>query len=286
MKVCNIHYKQMEKADRDNTHALRAEDECRALIVQFPNSKFAPDAQQILRNVQEVLADAEFRVGSFYHNKQSHPAASNRLEAMNGQYPLFSRSDEALWMLADSYGKMGPRFREKAGSAYAKIVKDYPLSPLVDEAKKKLKELEVEIPEPDPVAVARMKYELENRETAGKMSKALGIFRKSPDTRMAAKSGAPAMDRARPSIPASVPPPAATAGAGTTDVTVGTPSDTSALDTNPDARQNPPKPEGEKTEPEAKPASTAPEPLPANRNYQPKKEKKQKEKKPSKTSSN
>ena len=62
-KVCDIHYKQMEKADRDPMHALRAEDECRQLLVQFPNSKFAPEAQQKLRDIQEVLADAEFRAG-------------------------------------------------------------------------------------------------------------------------------------------------------------------------------------------------------------------------------
>src|SRR5204863_2983937 len=45
-KVCMIHVKQMEKADRDPKHAQRAEDECRLLLTQFPNSKFAPLAQQ------------------------------------------------------------------------------------------------------------------------------------------------------------------------------------------------------------------------------------------------
>ena len=44
-----IHYKQMDKADRDPNQALRAEDECRQLIMQFPNSKFVPEAQQHLR---------------------------------------------------------------------------------------------------------------------------------------------------------------------------------------------------------------------------------------------
>src|ERR1051326_6283766 len=41
-KVCQIHYKQMEKPDRDASQALRAETECRQLLVQFPNSKYAP----------------------------------------------------------------------------------------------------------------------------------------------------------------------------------------------------------------------------------------------------
>ena len=81
-------------------HALRAEDECRQLLVQFPNSKFAPEAQQRLRNIQEVLADSEYRVGIFYHHKGSYPAAANRLQALADQFPLYSQADEALWKLA------------------------------------------------------------------------------------------------------------------------------------------------------------------------------------------
>src|SRR5271157_5641262 len=60
-KVCQIHYKQMEKADRDSGQATRAEDECRDVLTHFPNSQFVKPAQQMLRNVQEVLADKEFR---------------------------------------------------------------------------------------------------------------------------------------------------------------------------------------------------------------------------------
>ena len=43
-KICQIHVNQMEKSDRDLNNALRAEQECRQLLVQFPNSKFARDA--------------------------------------------------------------------------------------------------------------------------------------------------------------------------------------------------------------------------------------------------
>src|SRR6266446_9361930 len=68
-KICKIHYRQMDKPDRDGTQALRAEQECRQLLVQFPNSKFAPGAQQKLRNIQEVIAEGEFRTGAFYHHK-------------------------------------------------------------------------------------------------------------------------------------------------------------------------------------------------------------------------
>src|SRR5271170_7559474 len=59
-KVCDIHFKQMEKVDRDSAQAQRTEDECRALVNQFPNSKYLPQANQMLRDAQEVLAQKEF----------------------------------------------------------------------------------------------------------------------------------------------------------------------------------------------------------------------------------
>src|SRR5215510_1921264 len=127
-KVCDIHYKQMEKPDRDPMHALRAEQECKDLLVQFPNSKFAPDAQQKLRNIQEVLADGEFRVGMLYARKGSVMASANRFQGLVDQYPLFSKADEGLWQLAEAYRKAGDRFEDKQVMAYQRIVKDYPLS--------------------------------------------------------------------------------------------------------------------------------------------------------------
>ena len=47
-RVCMIHYNQMQKPDRDPVHALRADEECRQLMVQFPNSKFVPEMEQRL----------------------------------------------------------------------------------------------------------------------------------------------------------------------------------------------------------------------------------------------
>jgi len=239
-KVCRIEYNQMDKPDRDMEHALRAEEECRQVLVQFPNSKFAPTAQQKLRETQEVLADHEFRVGAFYHNKGGLVSAINRLQAMVDHYPLYSRSDESLWMIGDSYARMGKNFRNQTAEAYARIVRDYPLSSYVDGAKKKLTELEWQIPEPDPVALARMKYDLANQTKRGFARRSLGIFSGTPDTSMAAKSGMPVMTPLHPTVPISVPPPTAEGVGIGSDVTVSTVSDSTALDTKPDARQNPP----------------------------------------------
>src|SRR4051794_19352527 len=69
-RVCEIHYKQMDKSDRDIVQTLRAEDECKNLLVQFPNSKFAPQAAQRLRDIQESLAAHEAVVGYFYWKRE------------------------------------------------------------------------------------------------------------------------------------------------------------------------------------------------------------------------
>jgi len=211
-KICQIHYDQMDKADRDPNEGLKAEHECRQLLTQFPNSKFAPETEQRLRNIQEVLADSEYRVGDFYHKKGSFAAAGNRLGGVVDQYPLYSRADEALWLEGDSYSRMGPRFRAREGDAYQRLVKDYPLSRHADEAKAKLKAMEMTIPEADPAAEARMRYEAENRTTPGMFRRATGFIRRGPETAAAAKSGAPQMNNPKANIPAIVPIPGGAAG--------------------------------------------------------------------------
>src|SRR6201981_2586099 len=103
LKIANIHYQEMEKPDRDYTHAKRAEDEYRALILQYPDSKLVPEAKQRLMEVQEVLGEREFEIGRFYFLRQSYPAAIARLASLVERYPLYSGADEALYTLGQSY---------------------------------------------------------------------------------------------------------------------------------------------------------------------------------------
>ena len=239
-KICKMQFNQMDKSDRDSVHALRAEDECRQVLTQFPNSKFAPEATQYLRGIQEVLADKEYKVGYFYHQKGAFPSAANRMQALAEEFPLYSHADEALWQLADSYRRMGDKFENQQASAYSRIVKDYPLSVHADEAKAKLKAMNRPVPEADPVAYSRMKYEQENRTGRGLMAKAWAPFSSRPDLSTAAKSGTPQMTGFRPMIPASVPPVAAGAQGVSSDITASVATDPAALDKGPNELAKPP----------------------------------------------
>jgi outer membrane protein assembly factor BamD len=246
-KICDIHYKQMEKVDRDSAQAQRTEDECRTLVTQFPNSKYIPTAQQMLRNVQEVLGEKEFRTGSFYHMKGSYPAAANRLTFVADQYPLYSGTDEALWQAADSFNRMGDRFESQAAEDYTRIVKDYPLSRHAKEATAKLEDMKRPVPKADPAALARMQYEMEHRTKVSMMRKSLGLLQRGPDTSMAAKQGSPTMTAMRPPTPVSVPSVAAinaaagaAEGGGVSDVGANIVNNPSEVDTKPEARQTAP----------------------------------------------
>jgi outer membrane protein assembly factor BamD len=179
-------------------------------------------------------------VGNFYFKRGDNSAAANRLGHVVDQYPLYSKADLALWQMGDAYGKLGNRFRKQEGEAYAKIVRDYPLSEFADDATRKLKELEMAVPEPDKNALARMQYDRDHYQKPGMVSRTMLPLRRNPDTSMAAKNGDPAMENRRPSVPPLVPQPASATAGGTTDVVAEPVGNSSALDTKPDARTNPP----------------------------------------------
>ncbi len=136
IQVAMTHYKQLEKPDRDRTEAKAAEEEFQTFLAKYPKDPLVPKAEQHLRDVQEVLAEGDFRIGYYYYVKGDKRASAGRLLSITKRYPLYSRSDEALWMLGDIFEKSEKK--EVASIYYSRIVKEYPLSPRVDDAKGKL----------------------------------------------------------------------------------------------------------------------------------------------------
>ena len=145
LKIANIHYQQMEKPDRDYTHAMRAEEEYRQLILQYPdNKKIVEEGKKRLLEVQEVIAEREYRVGRFYFLRQSYPASIARLRSLIDKYPLYSKADEVLYLLGQAYeseiaiirskpgnevqkARMIEDFAKNATDAYSRILTRYPL---------------------------------------------------------------------------------------------------------------------------------------------------------------
>lgn len=190
LQIAMAHYRQMEKPDRDHVEAVQAEAEFQTFIEKYPSSPLLPQADQHLREVQEVLAEGNFRVASFYYIRGAYRAAGARLLELTNRYPLYSQADQANWMLGQIYEK--GEHNDIAAKYYSRIVKDYPLSAMVGDSKAKLTKFGVPIPPADPTAVARMQQE----QQAGHPSivkRGMGFIKNSPDVSMAARSGDPTM---------------------------------------------------------------------------------------------
>jgi outer membrane protein assembly factor BamD len=249
LKIANIHYQQMEKADRDYTHAKRAEDEYRKMILQYPDSKLVPEAKQRLMEVQEVLGEREFEIGRFYYLRESYPASIARLQSLVEKYPLYSRADEALFLLGQDYEGQILRMRsaptcdvhgmprgcateavksryigeltKDAAQQYSKILTRYPLMDRSDDAKKRLTALHQPIPRPTKGAVAQNRAELESRSESTTVQKLMSLVKKGPDMSSASKVGEPSLADPEPVAATSVVRSETFAAAGVSEKSVG-----------------------------------------------------------------
>lgn len=222
LKVANIHYEEMEKPDRDFTHAMRAEDEYRALIQEYPDSKLVPKAKQRLREVQEVLAQREYQIGRFYYLRQAYPAAIARLKTLVDRYPLFSGADDTLYLLGQSYEgevntvrknarlneviktRMIEELTKDATEAYSRIITRYPAMDRALDAKARLEYLHQPVPRPTKAALEQNKKEMASRQEATFMSSLVGNLEKHPPVDKASHVGDPTMVDPEPMTPLKV----------------------------------------------------------------------------------
>jgi outer membrane protein assembly factor BamD len=192
LKVAKIHYRQLQKPDRDPTQAVQAQAELRTFLMNYPDSPLRKQALQMLRAVQEVLAEGEYRIGTFYLDRaregdfNDYRAAQSRLQAVLRKFPLYSRGDEATDELANSYlitsglYTAAVRFepnpetkklyqananadRAKAIEAFGRIMQRYPLSPYAKDARTALTRMHVPVPVATPAEIAFNRTEIEDR---------------------------------------------------------------------------------------------------------------------------
>jgi outer membrane protein assembly factor BamD len=206
MQIGLAHYHMMEKADRDKTQGEAAEDAFQAFLLKYPTNTLAPKATQYLRDVQEILADGEYKVAYFYYAKLDYRASAARLVELTDRYPLYSQNDEALWLLGDVYERAKTLSKSEddknhwgdlAAKCYDKIVRDYPMSKLVPAAKTRLKGMGRPIPEADPEAYARMKqeqaYQQQHHQILA-LKMPMSMVKGNPDFAPAAHSGTPQLN--------------------------------------------------------------------------------------------
>ena len=176
-----------------------------------------PEAKERLRQVQEVLAEREFRIGKFYFTRESYAAAIARLQSLVDAYPLYSGADEALYMLGETYqmqaegsapsgganevakANMIRKLEDQAAISYARIITRYPATARNEDAIAKLKSMNRAVPTPTAEAIAQSKAEEASRgQDASMVGRIMGNFKKGPDVAHAATIGEPTLEDPKP----------------------------------------------------------------------------------------
>jgi outer membrane protein assembly factor BamD len=203
MQIGMAHYKMMGKSDRDDSEASSAEAEFQTFMLKYPDSKYTPVATQKLRDVQEVIADGDYKVARFYYLRPDYRASAARLLDLTQRYPLYSQSDEALWMLSNIYAaakKLSKNEDDKnhwadlQGRVLDQLVTQYPISSRATQAKDQLKAMGMSVPAADPAAAARLQAQanyIKAHHQNTLMKGSMSMLHSAPDISFAAQSGSP-----------------------------------------------------------------------------------------------
>ncbi|MCW5659484.1 MAG: outer membrane protein assembly factor BamD [Burkholderiaceae bacterium] len=94
-------------SERDQQASRDAYQAFKQLVDQFPNSKYAADARLRMDYIVNALAQYELHVARYYYRRGAYVAAANRAQQALREYQQTPSIEEALYILAQSYDKLG-----------------------------------------------------------------------------------------------------------------------------------------------------------------------------------
>lgn len=100
-QVGMCYFKQILGDDRDQSSTTSAQSEFQRLLNTYPDSPYAPDARQKIKECREWLARHEFYIGRFYFRTKRYDAAIKRLTKLAADYPESAIIKETLPLIRD-----------------------------------------------------------------------------------------------------------------------------------------------------------------------------------------
>ena len=121
----------MDPSKRDPGAARQSFDDFSQLIRRFPNSEYAPDAQQRMKYLRNLLGAAEVNVARYYIKRGAYVAAANRGRWVFENYQGAPSVPDALAVMVEAYKLLD--MDDQADEALTVLNSNYPNHDSLDE---------------------------------------------------------------------------------------------------------------------------------------------------------
>ena len=111
-------------SERDQAASRESWQSFNQLVQQFPQSRYAADAQLRMDYIFNSLASHELHVARHYFRRGAYVAAANRAQRAVADFQQSPAVEEALYIMAQSYRRMG--LDDLAADAERVLRKNYP----------------------------------------------------------------------------------------------------------------------------------------------------------------
>jgi len=130
------HYERIESVQRDQTATRNALGFFDRLLVQYPHSEYAKEAEPLWRDLQIRLAEHQERIADFYRGRGEFEAAAERYRLLLDANPGLGLDARVLLKLGESYDALDRV--DEADRIFRTLVSHYANTPEAYEARKLL----------------------------------------------------------------------------------------------------------------------------------------------------
>jgi outer membrane protein assembly factor BamD len=126
-RLAMSYYDQMKPVEQDQGLTVKAIEQLKKLVREYPDSRYAADALAKIDICRGRLAQKELWVAVYYLENENNPqAARQRLEGLLKTYPRSLVIPEALYRLADVNAREGRS--DEAQKLFRQCAADYPFT--------------------------------------------------------------------------------------------------------------------------------------------------------------
>ena len=128
------YYDQIVASEKDQENTALAEEAFNQVIVRFPNSEYARDAEGKLVLIRDHLAGQEMEIGRYYLKQKNYLSALNRFGTVVKNYQTTPQIEEALSREVEIYTVLG--LNDEAKKVLRVLEYNYPKSKWYEKALK------------------------------------------------------------------------------------------------------------------------------------------------------